>query len=275
MSLRCLRPLKNVPAGLAVTTLALGFGTTMAAASGVAPDRLILTASGSTLNTASGGGQGAVTWLHAFTADALAGVGGEYDTIGNARWTLGTLTSAVSGGPPANRWTVAADARIGGGDIGPRRFNYDVEAVGVRDSVSPIVSLQLETRQFDIYTTHGNLPKAAISLFLASHWLLGAAYAHSVGGNLGTVFASARLDHLGGAVSWFVGGAKGHVAPAVLNIQTGAMGPVPRYWDGYAGFTRTLTRTQWTISADYLDLLLGTRRLTLTVTCSLLSSQTQ
>jgi hypothetical protein len=139
--------------------------------------------------------------------------------------------------------------------------------------VSPTVSLQLETRQFDVYTTHGNLPKAGISVLVASRWMLGAAYAHSMGGNLGTVFASARVDHLGGRVSWFVGGAEGHVAPAVLNVQTGATGPVPRYWDGYAGLTRTLRRTQWTISADYLDLSAGTRRLTLTVTCSLLASQ--
>ena len=285
MDMRGRKLLRSVPASPAVAALALAFpfafalafglSTTVASASDAEPDHLIVTASGSTLNTASGGGRGAVTWLHAFDTDALLGAGGEYDTIGNARWTLATLTSALSGGPPANRWTIAADARLGTGDIGPTRFDYDVEAVSVKDSVSRVVSLQLETRQFDIYTTHGNLPKAGISLLVAPGWLLGADYAHSVGGNLGTVFAAARLDHFGGAVSWFVGGARGHVAPAVVNVQTGAMGPVPRYWDGYVGFTKTLRRTQWTVSGEYLDLAAGTRRLTLTVTCSLLSPHAQ
>ena len=270
-----LEPIRRATGGLAAATLALGLVTTGAAASGAAPDRLMLTASGSTLNTASGGGGGALTWLHPLSADALLGVGGEYDTIGNAHWTVGTLSSALSGGPPANRWTMTAEGRLGAGDIGPSRFDYDVEAVSVTDTLSHFVSLRLETRQFDIDTTHGNLPKAGISLLVASHWLLGAAYAHSTGGNLDTVFTSARLDHFGGAVDWFVGGAAGHVAPSVLNVQTGAMGPVPRYRDGYAGLTKTFSRTQWIVSADYLDLLAGTRRVTLTVTCNLLSGHAE
>jgi len=258
-------------ASLVAATLALGLVTAAAAAPGQS-DRLIVNVSGSALNTSSGGGTGALTWLHSFNSDALAGIGAEYDTVDNAHWTLAALTSSLSGGSAAHRWTVTADGRLGAGDIGPYRFNYDVEGLGVAQSLNRIVSLQFETRQFDIFTTHGNLPKAGVTLLLASRWLLGAAYAHSTGGNLGTVLTSVRLDHFGSRLSWFVGGTEGHVAPAVINVQTGAMGPVPRYWDAYAGITKTLTRTQWTISADYLDLLAGTRRATLTLTCSFLST---
>ena len=264
--------LRRATTGLAIASLALGLVPPVSA-SGAGTDRLMLTASGSALNSASGGGRAAVTWLQSLNADALLGGGGEYDTIGNAHWTLGTVTSALSGGSQANRWTVAADGRFGAGDIGPSRFDYDVEGVGVADTLSHVFTVRLETRQFDIYTTHGNLSKAGLSLLVASHWLLGAAYAHSTGGNLGTVLTSARLDHFGSTVSWFVGAAKGHVAPAVLNVQTGATGPVPRYWEGYAGLLKTFRRTQWMVSADYLYLLAGTRQVTLTVTCSLLSSQ--
>lgn len=263
---------RRTTGGLAIATLALGLVTSVSA-SGGQPDRLLLTASGSALNSASGGGRGAISWLHPLDANALLGAGGEYDTVGNAHWTLGTVTSALSGSSPAGRWTLAADGRFGAGDIGPSRFDYDVEAVSVADTLSGVFTLRLETRQIDIYTTHGNLPKAGVSLLVASHWLLGAAYAHSTGGNLGTVLASARLDHFGSAASWFIGAAKGHVAPAVLNFQTGARGPVPRYWEGYAGILKLFRRTQWTVSADYLYLLAGTRQVTLTVTCSLLAGQ--
>ena len=251
------------------TLLALGFVTAAAAAPASEPDQLLLSVSGSTLDTASGGGSGALTWLHSFNADTLLGVGGEYDTIGNAHWGLGTLSSSFSGGSPANRWTLTAEGRFGAGDIGPHPFDYDVEAVRFTDTVSHFISMEVETRQFDIYTTHGNLPQAGVSVFPTAHWMLGAAYAHSTGGNLDTAYASARVDHFGSRIRWFVGGAQGHVAPPVLNVQTGATGRVPRYWDGYAGVARTFTSTQWTVSADYLDLLGGTRRITLTLTCSL------
>jgi hypothetical protein len=272
MALRQRDRLRSATAALILTVLAPGFLTAASAASDAAPDRLILTASGSTLNDTSGGGRGGVTWLDALTADSVLGVGGEYDSIANAHWTVGTLGSTLSGGSSNNRWTVAADGRLGAGDIGSRRFEYDVEAVAVTDTLHHFVSLRLETRQFDIYTTHGNLPKARVSVLVASHWLLAASYAHSTGGNLGTVLTSARVDHIGERINWFIGGVKGHVAPAILNLQSGATGPVPRYWEGYAGLAKTFRRTQWMVSADYLDMLAGTRQLTLTVTCTLLSS---
>jgi hypothetical protein len=249
--------------------LALGCVTASAAVPGFVPDRVMLSVSGSTLDNESGGGSGSFTWLHSFNLDTLAGVGGEYDTIGNSHWDLASLSASYSNGSQANRWTLAADGRFGGGDIATQRFDYDVEALRLSDTVDRWISLDLESRQFDVYTTHGNLPKAGLSLFLAGHWILGAAYAHSTGGNLGTVYTSARLDHLGTRVRWFVGGAQGHVAPPVLNIQTGATGAVPRYRDGYVGIARTFTGTQWTLTVDYLDLLGGTRRTTLTLTCSL------
>lgn len=265
----CRRTRGRRGASAALAMLALGCVTAAAATPGFEPDRVMLSVSGSTLDNSSGGGSGSLAWLHSFNLDTLLGVGAEYDTIGNAHWDLASFSAAFSNGSQANRWTVAADGRFGGGDIATQRFDYDVEAVRFTDTVDRFISLDLESRQFDVYTTHGNLPKAGLSLFMAGRWILGVAYAHSTGGNLGTVYTSARLDHLGAQVRWFVGGAQGHVAPPVLNIQTGATAAVPRYWDGYVGVARTFTSTQWTVTADYLDLLGGTRRLTLTLTCSL------
>ncbi|HEX5461155.1 MAG TPA: hypothetical protein VFX20_14425 [Steroidobacteraceae bacterium] len=251
----------------AVTAVAMGLVTAATAAPGPPPDRFIMSASGSTLNAASGGGQGALTWLHAPSTDLLVGVGGEYHTIDDAHWMLGSLSTSLSGGSPADRWTVTAAGRFGGGEIGARRFDYDTEAVRVSTTLSHTLSLQLETRQFDIDTSHGNLPKVGASLYVASHWLVEAAYARSAGGNLDTEFGGLRLDRFG-PVSWFVGGVRGHVAPAVIDVQTGATGPAPRYWDGYAGVSKGFRAAQWTVSADYLALA-GTRRMTLTVTCVL------
>ncbi len=232
-------------------------------------DRLALSANGSTLSdpggSLGGGGGGALGWLHNFTPDALLGIGGEYQTIAASHWAFGSLSGALSGGDEDARWTLGAEAHLGKGNSGTtgppearmsHPFDYAVEAINVTETIDKAVSIQLETRQFDVDTTHGNLPKAVVAYLPGPHWMLGVSYAHSVGGNLDTVLSSGRIDHYSSVVNTFAGVAAGHAAPAVANIINGQilLGPAPKYKEGYVGFSKSFHRTEWTITGDYLKI---------------------
>ena len=62
-------------------------------------------------------------------------------------------------------------------------------SASVRPSRSKF-SVQLEARQIDIDTTHGNLPKLGLTYLWTPRLLTNVSYAHSVGGNLGTELTS-------------------------------------------------------------------------------------
>jgi len=231
-------------------------------------DRLAASINGSTLNDTNGGSLGggggaALGWLHNFTPDALLGLGGEYQTIAAAHWAFGSLSGAYSGGSPDARWTLSAEAHLGSGNEGTtgppsalisHPFNYAVEAITATETLARKFSMQLETRQFDVYTTHGNLPKVGLAFLPDAHWMLGVSYAHSFGGNLDTVLTSGRIDHYSPVVNMFAGVASGHAAPAVANIITGQLGPAPRYREGYVGLSKSFHRTEWTVTGDYLKI---------------------
>jgi hypothetical protein len=128
--------------------------------------------------------------------------------------------------------------------------------------------LQLDAQQYDIYTTHGALPKAAIGYLWSPHWQTTVSYAQSVTGNLGTQLETARIDHYGRTVNWLLGGATGHVAPAVVNLYTGILQPAPRLREGYLGISKSFAGSDWSILGDYMKVA-NERRITLTVVCTL------
>lgn len=233
-----------------------------------ADDELILSGNGGTLTGTNGGEGGSIDYLHSMT-HAVIGAGGEYQKLANASWEFGSLTGALRGGSGDMKWTLDGEVHRGVGVIdeyfGPHHFDYGVEAVGVSGTFSNRVTLQLETRQFDIDTTHGNLPKAGLGVLWARTWLTTVSYAHSVSGNLGTELTTLRIDRFGRVVNIIAGAAAGHVAPAVVNIQTGAVGPAPQYREGYVGFTRKFTRVDVGLLGDY-ETLSGIHRLTGTLT---------
>jgi len=210
---------------------------------------------------------GSVDWLHDFTPNALIGIGAEYDTLDDAHWSVGSISGALSTGS-STRWTFVANVRHGSGDIGTQPFDYAVEALSAAATLGGKLSLQIQTRQFDVYTTNGNLPQASASWIVTPHWQLGAGYAHSVSGTLHTRYATGRVDHYGGRVNWFLGGALGYASPAVLDVQTGLTEPSPGYREGYAGLGRTLWSADWQLIGDYL-VVAGVQQLTLTMTCTL------
>ena len=233
-------------------------------------DSLIFSANGSTLTGANGGG-GSLTWLHDFSSGVL-GVSGEYQRLANAHWAFGSLSGAVSTGSARARWTFSGEAHLGRGDLGiyqgSRRFDYQVEGAGIAGTFGGRLTVQLETRQFDVDTTHGALPKVAVGLLWTRHLQTTVSYSRSVTGNLGTELETVSINHYGSTVSWLLGGATGHVAPPVVNLYTGSSGPAPRLREGYVGLSKSFARTDWKVLADYLQVA-GQTRITLTVVCTL------
>jgi hypothetical protein len=233
-------------------------------------DSLVISADGSTLTGASGGGGGSLTWLHDYS-DGVLGMGGEYQTLANAHWAFGSLSGSVSAGSPGDKWTFSGEAHLGDGDIGAydglRRFDYRVEGLAVAGTFAERLTLQLGAHQYDIDTTHGALPKAGLGVLWTKHLQTTISYARSVTGNLGTELETLQIDHYG-VVNWLLGGATGHVAPSIVNIYTGLTGPTPQLREGYAGISKSFARSDWSILADYLKV--GTeKRITLTVVCTL------
>ncbi len=274
-----MRPLRYSPlAALAAAWLAphCAYAVDSTAAPPAAPaapstNSLVISADGSTLTNASGGGGGSLTWLHDFSAGVL-GVGGEYQKLAGSHWQFGSLSGAVSTGDASAKWSFAADGHFGNGEIpvyqGTHHFNYEVEGADITGTFGGKLTLQVEGRQYDIDTTHGTLPKAALGYLWTPHLQTTISYSRSIGGNLGTELETARLDYYGHAASWLLGAAAGHVAPKIVNIYTGAVGPAPQLREGYVGISKAFAHTDWSILGDYLKVA-GEKRITLTVVCTL------
>ncbi len=244
---------------------------TPAAPSAASADRIVISANGSTLTGASGGGGGSLSWLHDFSSGVF-GIAGEYQTLANAHWAFGSLSGSLTGGSPEDKWTLYGDVHLGEGDIGSyyglQRFDYDVEGAGVAGTFDGKLTVQAEARQYDIDTAHGNLPKISVGYLWTPHLQTTVSYARSVSGNLGTELATLRLDYFGRTVNWLIGGATGHVAPPIVNFYTGQTGPAPQYREGYLGIVKAFSGFDLSLLGDYLTVS-GTRRITLTLVCTL------
>ena len=232
-----------------------------------AEDRLTLTAQGSTLSHADGGGGGAIGWLHNFSPNTIAGAGVEYQTLADATWKFGTLNAAVTGGPDGRKWSLYGEAHRGSGDDDAHDFTYQIAAVGASLPLFRKLSLQLEDRQIDVDTAHGNLPKVGLSMVWSPQLQTTVSYANSIGGNLGTEIGTARLDYYVESVHLIAGGAVGRADPVVVNIQ-GLNLPTRTLREGFAGFSRIFSRTEFLMLADYLKLG-DSKRLTVTLSFTL------
>jgi hypothetical protein len=227
-------------------------------------DRLTVTGNASALTDNHAGGGGAAGWIHNFSDSSLFDVEGEYEALSNAHWEFGTLSASTSFGPPGGKLRLSAEAHEGAGHIGAQPFDYRIEAAGVARSFGRQLSLQAEDRQFDVDTTHGNLPKLGASFAWTPAVATGVAYAHTVAGNLGTNLLSLRIDTYSPSINLLAGGAFGTASPAVLNLETGITTPGKRLNEGFVGCATPLSNGKLTVVADYLDLA-GFRRVTLTV----------
>ena len=243
-------------------------------------DRVVLGASGSTLSGSSdsGGGGGSMGWLHDFSGSILA-VGGDYETLDKAHWEFASLSGAWNIG--VNSLFGEVDEGVGtvGLSTGLHHFNYQMEALGGSTTLWGIVTAELETRQIDIDTSRGNLPKLSLGYLGFADWQTTVSYAKSVGGNLGTEITALRIDRLSNGVPrLFAGGALGHVAPPVVNLQSETVQtgntqfqqtvPSPRYREGFLGVSKAIAHWEWSLIVDYTRLE-GIRRTTLAVACSI------
>lgn len=244
-----------VLAGLASTSLAQ------------ADDRVILTANGSTLSHASGGGGGSLRWLHDFSPGTVVGAGFEYQTLADASWKFGSLNAAVTGGPEGRRWSLYGEVHRGSGDDTTHDFDYQVVAAGGSLPLSRRLSLQLEDRQIDVDRAHGNLPKLGLSMVWNPRLQITVSYANSVGGNLGTEIGTARVDYYIDRTRLIAGGAVGRADPVVVNLQ-GVTLPTRTLREAFVGFGRTFSRTEFLMLVDHLELG-DSKRATLTLSLTL------
>jgi hypothetical protein len=227
-------------------------------------DRIALSANGSTLTGTNGGGGGSVGWMHNFDADTLAGVAIEHQVVSVAHWTFGSVNGSLTRELGDARYSLYGEAHEGAGDNGPHAFKYSIVAAGLIGTYFHRLSVQLETRQFRVDTTHGNLPKLGLSYLWTPSILTTLAYAYSVGGNLGTHLTSARIDQYGSQVNFLAGVAFGQVSPAVLSLNIDIPGKTLK--EGYVGMTKLLPhlRSDLTVVVDYQDLS-GSKRVAATL----------
>jgi hypothetical protein len=232
-------------------------------------DRIALSADGSTLTGTNGGGGGSVGWLHSFDADTLAGVAIEHQTLFTSNWTFGSVNGSMTRGTGDARYSVYGEAHEGAGDDGPRAFHYSIEALGVVGTYYHRLSAQLEDRDIDVETIHGNLPKVGLSYLWGPRLLTSVTYSYSVNGNLGTRLTAARIDIYGATVNFLAGVAFGQASPVILGAVSNeivALVPEHRLREGYVGITKPLPhlRSDLALVADYQDLS-GIKRATLTL----------
>jgi hypothetical protein len=232
-------------------------------------ERLVFSADGAHLSDGSGGGGGSATWLHNLDPDDVIGAGADYEQIANAHWTTGTLSGSFAVGTGSADTHLYAEVHGGAGDIAQRAFHYWLELAGAIGPLASDLSWQLEARRIDIDTSHGNLPKLGLALRATAHLLVSASYMLSAGGNLGTRLGTLRFDYAAAGGSLTAGVSGGRGSPVVINLFEGVIQTTPglTLTEGFAGFGRTLGRTDWLLFGDYQDLA-GTKRTTVTLTCT-------
>lgn len=219
------------------------------------PDKLTLSGNGSRLtDIEEDGAGGSLNWLHYITPNAIVGLGAEHQYIADSQWTFGSIRGAWSRGEPSSRFNIFAEMHYGDGDENDREFDYSVGVLGLSQSLTQRLSVQLEGRQIDIDTTHGNLPKLGVTYLWTPRLVTSISYAHSVGGNLGTELTTARLDHYGRHMNFLLGGATGRADPSVVNLQPGLTLPSQDLNQGFLGIGKTFSRGEIQLLGDYLKL---------------------
>lgn len=217
-------------------------------------DRFSLMAAGHQLTNTNGGWGAAALWLHNFSADTLFGLGAESQTIGEARWTFGRLNFNHGFGESTDRTNVYFESSVGSGHDNIHNYDYLIGAVGVYQNLTKQLVLQVEDKQINVDTSHGNLPKLGLQYLWNPHFATSLAYAYSVSGSLDTKLAIARVDGYTKTMNLFAGVANGQAAPIVTGLPAGT--PVPGFilHQYYVGMGRSFSRADMTAVVDYVRL---------------------
>jgi hypothetical protein len=216
-------------------------------------DRLAFSANGSSLTGTNGGAGASLGWLHNFDPDTLVGAAAEYEALSVSHWTFGSVNGSMTRGAGDQRYTFYGEAHEGAGDDGKNAFKYRIEALGVSGTYFHRFTATVEDKQVNVETTHGNLPKAAVSYLWNPHVQTALAYQYSFGGNLGTRLTSGRIDFYEPAVNFLAGFAAGQASPSVLGYALSFTLPPRTLTEGYVGLSKSIP--QWrgdiTLILDY------------------------
>ena len=241
---------RTVSLQLACAAVALVALVPTANAQSTSDDRLALMASGSTLTDTNGGWGASALWLHYFNANTIAGLGGEHQSIGDARWNFGKLTFNHGFGDPQRRTNVYFEAAEGSGHDAVHDYGYSIETLGVFQNISPKLILQLEDKQIDVDTAKGNLPKVGVQYLWTPRLGTSVGYAYSLSDALETRLFTARVDgYLGSTVTAFAGMANGPSAAIFINSIPAGPGAILHEY--YAGIARAFSRADTTLVLDY------------------------
>jgi hypothetical protein len=230
-------------------------------------DRLALTASGTTLTNTNGGWGAAALWLHNFNANTIFGLGGEHQTIGDARWNFGRLTLNHGFGEAAHRTSLYLEASEGTGHDLVHHYDYEIFTAGLYQNFTRQLTLQLEDKQIDVDTAKGNLPKLAVGYLWTPALQTTLGYTHSVSGTLGTRLALARIDTFTKAMNLFAGFATGQAAPIAINLPPSERPSVITH-EYYIGGGHDFPRADTKVILDYVRLT-GSDHWTLTFNATL------
>jgi hypothetical protein len=243
-----------LPISLSLTAPLFATSTLAAEVDARPPDRLALSGNRSELtDTKDEGGGGSLNWTHYFTPDVVFGMGAEHQFVEESKWTFGTLRGAVGFGDSGSKLTLYGEVQYGEGDDNGRDFDYGVAVLGFNQSLTPKLFVQLEGRQIDIDTSHGNLPKLSVTYVWTPQVATSVSYANTVSGNLGTELTSARIDYYG-RLNLILGGAWGQADPNVVNLQPGLSLPAQDLREGFFGIGKTFARGEIQLLGDYLKL---------------------
>jgi hypothetical protein len=228
-------------------------------------DKLSISGSASSfVDTDDDGGGGTLSYLHYFTPDVLAGASIDHTFVEEAKLTYGAVRGAWGHGGPSSRFTLIGEYYDGEGDDNGRKFDYQVGVLGISQSITSKFSIQLETREIDIDTTNGNLPKLGLTYVWSPRFVTSVAYAESVSGNLGTDLTSARFDYYGKHINLMMGGSTGKANPAVLVLQPGVVLPPSHSNQGFLGIGKVFKRGELQLLGDYLEVS-GSEKITVTL----------
>jgi hypothetical protein len=230
----------------------------------VTDDRLIVGANGATVSGAGRGAGGSASWVEDLPK-AVVALTADYQTLGSSRWGYGAISVSFSSGSGTYYAEINRGAGENGLADGNHHFAYDAATIGAGATIGKKVSLQLETRQIDIDTAHGNLPKATFEYLWLPGLRTSATYARSVTGNLGTKITALGLEY-DRTVTWLAGAGAGHVSPPIVNLESSQS--VAQYRQAYVGISTEPASTVWSVVIDHLRVG-GIRRTMLSVTCSL------
>ena len=215
-------------------------------------DRFTFMGSGSTLTNTDGGWGASVGWLHNFDANTILGLSGEHQTIADSDWNFGTLNLAYGFGQANTRTNLYLEGHQGSGKDPTHSYDYGIWAAGLYQNLTRQLSLQLESRQVDVDTVHGNLPKLGLQYLWTPQLSTSASYSHSISGNLGTRIRTVRIDGYGKKAAYFAGAANGPASPVVINLTTTI--PAVILHEYFIGYGRAFSRADMTTVLDYQKL---------------------